>query len=94
MLTLLLLVALDTVFTLCHLGLGIDEANPIMRWALDAGGVMLFTVMKAGITLLALAFLLAHIRFRPTQFLLVIALAVYTGILGVHLYVFQLTTPA
>jgi len=91
-LAVLVLVVLDTVFTVLHLGHGIEEANPIMEWALETGGILLFALLKVGVTLLALVFLLAHIRFRPTRVLLVGAAAIYLGVLGVHLRVLQLTS--
>lgn len=93
-LAVLALAVLDTVFTVRHVGTGIDEANPIMAWMLGTGGTGLFAAVKLGMTSLALVFLLGHIRFRPTRTLLVIVLGLYATVLGVHVRVFQLTASA
>jgi hypothetical protein len=93
-LVVLALAVIDTVFTVRHLGLGIDEANPIMRWALAAGGNALFAGVKIGVTSLALGFLLVHVRFRLTQALLVATLVLYVGVLGIHVRLWQLTAAA
>lgn len=90
----LLLAVLDTVFTARHLEAGIDEANPLMAWTLGTGGTVLFATLKLGITALALVFLLGHVRFRLARALLLIALGIYLAVLGVHVWVFQLTASA
>ena len=67
-----------------HLTRGIEEANPWMRWAFEAGGLIGFSAAKLGVTCAAGAFLLYHRRERLLRQLLPVALAVYTGVMGVH----------
>lgn len=92
-LAVLVLSVIDTVFTVRHLELGIDEANPIMRWALVVGGTVLFAAVKLGMTSLALIFLLVHVRFRLTQALLLATFVLYVGVFLIHVRLCQLTAP-
>lgn len=82
--TLLLLAVVDWWWTLAHLARGVEEANPLLRGALAAGGAPAFTAAKIGITLVVGAFLFRHVRFRLTRVLLPAAIAVYAAVLVVH----------
>jgi hypothetical protein len=83
-LAILLLAVLDLVLTLVHLGRGGTEGNPIMAWMLEVGGEGLFVAAKLGVTIAGLAFLLLHVRFRRVLGFLALALAMYVGVLGMH----------
>ena len=83
-LTLIGLAVIDWAWTLVHLRYGVEEANPILRVVLESGGVWAFSAVKLGITWVAGAFLLRHVRFRVTRWLLPPAIAVYATLLLVH----------
>ena len=83
-LALLLLGIVDWAWTLAHLSRGVEEANPILRWTLENGGVPAFSIAKVGIAALAGGFLLLHVRFQWVRRLLPFALAVYVGVIGIH----------
>lgn len=74
----------DLLLTWLHLVEGGGEANPIMDWFLQAGGVPLFAVAKLSLTLLPLLFLLLHVRFRRVRPALVALLATYGLVLAWH----------
>ncbi len=84
MLTLVGLCVIDWAWTLVHLQYGVEEANPMLRSVLELGGVWAFSAVKLGVTLLAGAFLLRHVRYRVTRWLLPPAIAVYATLLLVH----------
>ena len=84
LLVLLALAVLDWLWTLRHLGRGIEEANPWLRWTFEQGGAVGFSMAKLGITALVGSFLLLHLRFRLVRKLLPVALAVYVAVLGAH----------
>ncbi|MGQ0612935.1 MAG: DUF5658 family protein [Planctomycetaceae bacterium] len=82
----LVLSALDLIFTLIHLAVGGEEANPAMAWLLSRGrGV--FGAVKMGTTMLGLLVLLLHVRFRRVRTLLIGALCLYAALMGWHLVV-------
>jgi hypothetical protein len=58
---------LDLLLTLRHLAVGGEEANPVMRLALEGGGPGLFAAIKLLMTFSAALFLLLHVRFRGTR---------------------------
>ena len=76
----------DMVFTLIHLNAGGTEANPVMAWTLELGGHGAFKVVKIVTTLVGLAVLLVHVRFRRVRALLSVAFLVYAGVFAFHLY--------
>ena len=78
----------DLVLTLLHLSEGGEEANPLMAWFLEVGGVPAFTAAKLTVTAGAALFLLWHIRFRGTHLALWVIAAVYGALMGYHLYAF------
>lgn len=81
---LLALTLTDWLWTWAHLTRGVEEANPLMRWAFVEGGILGFSALKVGTTLLAVFVLLLHARFRVTRRLLPLAFLVYAVLLGVH----------
>jgi len=81
---LLLLTAIDGLWTWAHLLRGVPEANPLLAWAWEQGGIAGFLTAKFAITVSALFVLLLHVRFRWTRRLLPLALVVYTALLAVH----------
>lgn len=78
----------DLVLTLVHLADGGEEANPIMAWLLDVGGVVGFAVGKLAMTGAAALFLLLHVRFRGTRFALWGLGVIYLGLMGYHAVAF------
>jgi len=82
----LLLSALDLLFTLVHLSAGGEEANPAMAWLL-AHGRGVFGAVKMATTMLGLFVLLLHVRFRRVRGLLLGALVLYGALMGWHLVV-------
>ncbi|MHC4959033.1 MAG: DUF5658 family protein [Planctomycetota bacterium] len=82
----LVLSVLDMVFTLVHLGHGGREANPIMAWALEAGGERLFIITKLASTFVGLFVLLVHVRFRRVRPLLTFAFVMYAALFVFHMY--------
>jgi len=77
---------LDMVFTLVHLNAGGTEANPVMAWALEWGGHGGFKAVKIATTIVGLAVLLVHVRFRRVRALLTVAFLVYAGVFCFHIY--------
>lgn len=84
-LAILVLSVCDLFFTIVHLSAGGEEANPVMRWALQWGNLG-FGLIKLGTTVLALVILLLHARFRRVRALLTFALVLYSALLVYHLY--------
>lgn len=80
----LTLTVIDWAWTWAHLRRGVGEANPIMAWAYESGGIAAFTALKLGITGLCVFFLLLHARFRRTRSLLPIVLGIYLILMLVH----------
>ena len=78
---------LDLVFTLLHLEAGGREANPVMAWFLDWGGVSAFTVAKILFTLVGVCVLMLHARFSRVGALFRVAFATYGLLFLFHLYV-------
>jgi hypothetical protein len=76
----------DLALTLLHLAQGGEEANPVMAWFLEVGGVPAFTAAKATMTAGAGLFLLWHIRFRGTRLALWGISALYAGVMAYHLH--------
>ena len=81
----LALATIDAVRTLAHLQRGVEEANPLMAWAWSTGGALGCAATKAAASLGALTFLLLHVRFRLTRWLLPAAVGIYALLMGVHL---------
>lgn len=79
---------LDLVLTLVHLAAGGEEANPLMAWFLEVGGVAAFGSAKLLMTGGAALFLLWHVRFRGTRAALWGLGALYAGVMGYHLVAF------
>jgi len=77
----------DLVFTLVHLDAGGREANPVMAWFLDWGGVDAFTVAKTLFTLIGVCVLLLHARFQRVRTLFRLAFGLYGLLFFFHLYV-------
>lgn len=73
----------DLVLTLQYLDRGGEEANPIMRWALE-GGQDSFTTWKIALTLAGAVFLLVHARFRKVRTALQMLFGMYVILLGYH----------
>lgn len=74
----------DWAWTVAHLMRGVAEANPLLAWTYEHGGLIGFSVAKLGSLGAAL---LVLIRFRDqamTRRLVPIAIAVYGGVLAVH----------
>jgi len=86
----LLLSVLDMIFTLVHLDAGGTEANPVMAFTLAQGGYALFKVVKLATTVLGLAVLLVHVRFRRVKGLLIFAFVLYAGLFLFHIYLVAL----
>lgn len=84
-LSVLLLSLADLLFTIRHVALGGEEANPVMAWAMQWGDLV-FSLIKLGITAAGLLVLLLHARFRRVRTLLNVALVLYAALLGYHLY--------
>jgi hypothetical protein len=84
-LSVLVLSAADLVLTLWYLEMGGEEANPVMALALR-GGYLTFTIVKMGMTLLGLTFVLLHIRFRRVRLYLIILLAMNIALIAYHVY--------
>jgi len=78
---------LDLVFTLLHLGAGGTEANPVMAWFLDVGGIDAFTIAKTLFTLVGVCVLLLHARFHRVRTLFRAAATLYGLLFLFHLYV-------
>jgi hypothetical protein len=78
----------DLALTLLHLARGGEEANPVMAWFLEVGGLPAFTAAKVTMTAGAGLFLLWHIRFRGTQLALWGISALYAGVMVYHLFAF------
>jgi hypothetical protein len=74
----------DLLMTLDVLRQGGEEANPVMRWALDQG-VPVFAGLKLGVTLLGALVLLLRVRFRGMRAALGILLGLYLALIGYHL---------
>ena len=73
----------DVTLTLTHLSQGGAEANPIMALAYR-GGRVTFISIKMCLTALCMFFLLIHMRFRRSQFLLAFAFVIYSGVFLYH----------
>jgi len=78
---------LDLVFTLLHLDAGGREANPVMAWFLEKGGVDAFSIAKTLFTLVGVCVLLLHARFTRVNTLFRMALGLYGLLFLFHLYV-------
>ena len=77
----------DLIFTLVHLSVGGEEANPVMDWFLQVGGTHAFTIAKTAFTLLGVSVLLLHVRFERVKLLMRLAFALYLALFVFHLYV-------
>lgn len=83
-LALVALSLVDLVLTQQHLRAGGAEWNPLMAWALEAGGDVLFSVLKLGLTLAGAAVLLVHVRFPLARRFLPAGVALYGAVLLWH----------
>jgi len=84
-LALIILSAADLVLTLLYLERGGEEANPLMRWAIEAG-LPVFIGLKLGLTALGTAFLLIHARFGWIRWVPWTLLGLYTVLMGYHVW--------
>ena len=82
---LVILSAADLVLTLLYLERGGEEANPFMRWAIEAG-LPVFVGVKLGLTALGTVFLLVHSRFGWIRWVPWTLLALYTLLMGYHVW--------
>lgn len=80
---LLALCVADLLLTLDVLERGGEEANPVMRWALERG-TGTFAALKLGLTLLGALVLLVRVRFRWMRQALLGLVAAYVLLLGWH----------
>lgn len=80
---LLLLCVADLLLTLDVLARGGEEANPVMRWALERG-TGTFVALKLGLTLLGALVLLVRVRFRWMRHALLGLVAAYVVLIGWH----------
>lgn len=78
------LASVDGVWTLLHIERGVEEANPLMAWFLEAGGNTGFAAAKFGVTVTASAFLLLHARFRAARRLMPWVAGIYAALVVVH----------
>lgn len=74
----------DLVLTLAYLWRGGEEANPVMRWALEWGGEVFFAALKMGLTVAGALFLLLHARFRRVRFFTTALFAGYVLLMLYH----------
>jgi hypothetical protein len=74
----------DLGLTLLHLQAGGAEANPIMDWFLELGGIPAFAFAKVLMTAVPVVFLLLHARFRGTWPALVGLSVMYAALMGYH----------
>ena len=81
---LLAMAMIDWLWSLRHFSRGIGEANPVLVWAMAAGGSTGFSITKLGVTVICCGFLLLHARFRYTRFLLPIPLVAYASVMVIH----------
>lgn len=75
----------DLGLTALHLEAGGAEANPLMAWFLDAGGLPAFTAAKLAATVPTSLFLLLHVRFRGAYAAMVVLGFLYVGVMATHL---------
>ena len=78
---------LDLVFTILHLQAGGREANPVMDWFLQWGGVDAFTVAKTLFTLIGVCVLMLHARFERVRTLFRLAFGLYGALFVFHMYI-------
>jgi hypothetical protein len=76
---------LDAWYTLDLLKRGAEEANPLMRAALDLSDEA-FVLIKTGITILGAGFLCLHKNWPLGRLCLGVALLGYSALLAYHLY--------
>ena len=74
----------DLILTLMYLWRGGEEANPVMRWALEWGGEVFFAALKMGLTVSGALFLLLHARFRRVRFFTTVLFAGYVLLMLYH----------
>ncbi len=80
-----LLSVVDWAWTVAHLQRGTPEANPLLAWTLQWGGLWAFAAVKLGVTAAVCAALLLHCRFRLAQRLLPVAVLCYVAVIGIHI---------
>ncbi|MFT7461858.1 MAG: hypothetical protein ACI9EF_000192 [Pseudohongiellaceae bacterium] len=84
-LALVLLSATDLVLTLLYIEQGGEEANPVMRLAIEAG-IPVFVTVKLGLTALGALFLLIHSRFGWIRWVPWTLLSLYAALMGYHVW--------
>jgi len=89
LLAVLLLNVLDAAFTLVHLQLGGEEANPLMARLIQAGEET-FLFEKSFVVGVWLVLLVAHKRFLLARAGLFVLLALYLGLFVFHIYIVSL----
>ncbi len=85
----MILCALDALFTLLYLQKGGSELNPVMDAAIRLG-VVPFVSIKCALTIAGVLFLCLHKNFRFVRGLLVGVLGLYLALLGYHVYIASL----
>lgn len=80
----------DLMLTLAYLHRGGEEANPVMRWALEWGGEYFFAGLKTALTTAGALFLLLHVRFSRVRFWLGVLFAGYVLLMLYHSYILWL----
>ncbi|MEO0478998.1 MAG: DUF5658 family protein [Planctomycetota bacterium] len=82
--TLIALSTIDLALTVRHLEHGGSEANPIMAWSIEAGGLPGFALAKLLLSLVPTALLLLHIRFPLARTMLKALIVVYVLLIAWH----------
>jgi hypothetical protein len=87
----LLLSLLDAVLTGLHISHGRSfEANPVMRLAIDQGGLVTFFGLKMAMTAFPLAIILIHKEWRLARYAARLCLWSYLLLSLYHLYLLSL----
>jgi hypothetical protein len=78
---------LDALLTILHLDAGhVTEANPLLAYLLDTGGLPVFLAVKAAMTSLPLALIILHKQWRLGRVAARLCLWSYIAITLYHLY--------
>ncbi len=74
----------DWAWTVAHLLRGVEEANPVLAWAFESGGLSLFTACKFGLNVPALAVLAWQREHRLVRRIVPVAVLAHGLVLGAH----------
>lgn len=78
---------LDALLTILHLNAGhVTEANPLLAYIIDAGGLSAFLGVKAAMTSLPLALIILHKQWRLGRVAARVCLWSYIAVTLYHLY--------